>query len=488
MPYTPPPLVATRVRANRPRPLARLVAVAFAALLGTGCAGLAGPDYRRPEAPVKDSWSQPDAATGQAAAAIEPDWWKRFGDPYLDGLVDTALADSIDLRILAARIGVARAGISQAEAAALPTVGALAGVDHFSHTDAADSTRYSLGADASWELDIWGKFKKGVEAQEADFKATEADWRAGYLTLVSEVANTYFRIRQFDELLDQQQVTLDRNRRILDIYEAMRGEGLVPATQVLQQQAEINRLDKEALEFTRLRTVAENGLATLLGKPAGALHVPRARLRQTLQSVAVPAGLPSQLMARRPDVLAAEYRVLQAHNLTGQARLARLPSLSLTGREGTAAFTLGDLFKAGTFGLTSALSFPIFDPGVRARIRVSEAQTKVAEEQYRRAVVTAFEEVENALTNLSNRKAQHVELEQRRARLALVAKQVDAQLAEGMVSQLQVFEVERTLLDAEQQLLTNHWLILADTVALYKALGGGWPAQDLIGRSDTNPQ
>ena len=268
----------------------------------------------------------------------------------------------------------------------------------------------------------------------------------------------------------------------------MNGEGLVPETQVLQQQAEINRLEKESLEFTRLRTVEQNGLATLLGMPADTLQVPKAQLRQTVQPVTVPAGLPSQLLARRPDILAAEFRVLQLHDLAGQARLARLPTISLTGREGTAAFTLGDLFKAGTFGLTSALDFPIFDPNISARIRVSDAQTKVAEEQYRRTVVTAFEEVENALTNLSNRRSQQVELEQRRQKLAVVAAQTDAQLAEGMVSQLQVFEVERTLLDAEQQILTNHWLILADTVALYKALGGGWPAHDVIGRSDADKE
>lgn len=465
----------------------RLFAVALFALLGTGCAGLAGPEYKRPEVPAKASWSQP-ADVARTAGAIEPDWWKRFGDPYLDGLVDKALAGSYDLKILAARIEVSRAAIGQAEAGALPTLGVTGGVDHFSHTQSADSTRYSLAGQANWELDIWGKVKKGVEAQQADFQASEADWRAGYLTLVSDVANAYFRIRQFDELIDQQQQTLDRNRRILAIYQAMNGEGLVPETQVLQQQAEINRLEKESLEFNRLRKVEENGLATLLGMPADTLRVPKAQLRQTVQPVAVPAGLPSQLLARRPDILAAEFRVLQAHDLAGQARLARLPSIALTAQEGTAAFTLGDLFKAGTFGLSSVLNFPIFDPNIRAQIRVSDAQTKVTEEQYRRTVLTAFEEVENALTNLSNRRAQQVELAQRRQKLAIVAAQTDAQLAEGMVSQLQVFEVERTLLDAEQQLLSNHWLILADTVALYKALGGGWPAQDVIGRSDPNKQ
>jgi NodT family efflux transporter outer membrane factor (OMF) lipoprotein len=462
----------------------RIVPSLVLATLCAACGNLAGPEYTRPDAPQKAHWSLGADPSAAAAAAIEPDWWTNFGDPYLDELIDRAISDSLDLRILAARVEVARAGISQAEAGALPTVSAIGGVDRFVHTQAPNTTRTSLAAEASWEIDIWGKIRKGVEAQEAFTKATEADWRAGYLTLVGDVATIYFRIRQFDELSDQHELTLKRNRRILDIYEGMYREGLIPKTQVLQQQAEIDRLENELLEFARLRKVAENGLATLVGTPADTLHVPEAHLRQAVQPVTVPAGLPSQLLARRPDILAAEYRVLEAHDLAGQARLAQLPSISLTGRAGTAAFSLGSLFSGGTFGLTSLLSFPIFDPSLRARIKVADAETKLVEEQYRRTVIGAFEDVENALTNLSNRRQQKQELEERRQKLAIVSDQIDAQLKEGMVSQLEVFEVERTLLDAEQQQLINYWQILTDNVTLYRALGGGWP-REVVGRADS---
>lgn len=465
----------------------QIISGALLAILCTSCANLAGPEYTRPDSPGKQQWSNAGSEESPSSAAIEPDWWRNFGDPELNKLIDRALSESIDIRILAARIEVARAGISQAEAGALPTVSAIGGVDRFTHSQADNTTRYSLGAEASWELDIWGKIRKGVEAQEAEFKATEADWRAGYLTLVTDVAALYFRIRQFDELSDLHMKTLERNQRILLIYDAMYREGLIPKTQLLQQQAEIDRLENELLEFGRLRLVAENGLATLVGTPAGMLEVPRAHLRKATHLVEVPAGLPSQLLARRPDILAAEYRVLQSHNLTGQARLAKLPSLSLTGRAGTAAFTAGDLFRATTTGLTSALSFPIFDPNVRARIKLTEAQTKVDEEVYRRTVLTAFEDVENSLTNLSNRKQQKEKLMQRQEKLNVVSDQIYAQLDEGMVSQLEVFEIERTLLNAEQRLLVNHWLILSDTLTLYKSLGGGWP-DVVVGRSDSSEQ
>lgn len=456
-----------------------VLALAGGLALLAGCAGLGGPEYQRPEVASKDSWSQPAGATVSATDTIQPDWWTGFGDPYLNQMIDRAIAENIDIRILAARTGVAKAGIDQASAGLLPTLTGGAATDTLKVTGSPQSTKYSAGAEASWELDIWGKVRKGVDAQQAEYKASEADWRAGYLTLVSQVGTAYFQIRQFDEQLAQQRETIERSREILAIYQGLFQEGLVPNTQVLQQQAEINRLQNDLLELERLRKLTENSLATLLGAPADTLQVPPAAQRSAVAPLEVPAGLPSDLLARRPDIIAAEYRVLRAYNLEGQARLARLPSVSLTGRAGKAAFSLADLLDTTTLGLSSLLSFPIFDPNVRAQIKVSEAQTQVVEEEYRRTVINAFEEVENALTNLSAHKAQRDELESRRASLATVSAQVYAQLEEGLVSQLEVFEVERTLLDSEQQMLANHWQILTDTITLYKALGGGWPREEV---------
>jgi multidrug efflux system outer membrane protein len=449
--------------------------------LVSGCAGLTGPDYKRPEVASKQSWSEPAGPLISAQDAIQPDWWRGFGDPYLDDLVERAIAGNLDIRILAARTGVAKAGIDQASAGLLPTVEAGAGTDTSKITGSSRTTKYSAGGQASWELDIWGKVRKGVEAQEAEYKASEADWRAGYLTLVSEVGTAYFQIRQFDEQIDQQQGSLGRNRQILDIYQGMLQEGLVPQTQVMQQEAEVNNLQNGLLDLQRQRKLTENSLATLLGMPADTFHVPKAPLSASITPMPVPAGLPSELLTRRPDIVAAEYRVLQAVNLQGQARLAQLPTISLSGRAGVAAFSLGDIMKTTTLGLSSLLSFPVFDPSIRAQIKVSDAQTKVAEEEYRRTVISAFEDVENALTNLAAHKAQKQVLESRREKLASVSDQINAQLREGLVSQLEVFEVERTLLSAEQEMLANHWQILSDTLILYKALGGGWP-KEVVGQ------
>ena len=189
----------------------------------------------------------------------------------------------------------------------------------------------------------------------------------------------------------------------------------------------------------------------------------------------VPAGLPSQLLARRPDIVAAEYRVLAAYNLVGQARLAQLPSISLTARGGTASFALSDLMKSFTFGFMPSINLPMLDPNVRARVKTTEANVGVVENEYGCTVMTAFEEVESALVNVDAHKKQRIELQQQVDQLRVVGSQIAAQAREGIASQLDVFESERSLLTAEQSLLAVHQQILADTVTLYKALGGGWP-------------
>jgi NodT family efflux transporter outer membrane factor (OMF) lipoprotein len=452
-----------------------LCAALCAALL-CSCADFRPPEYRRPDTPAKASF------TGQVSPSetINPEWWKGFGDPYLDGLVAKAIESNFDVKILASRIRVASAEIGEARAGALPTLDAAAGASFEKSTGQKFSKQFNLGTQVNWDIDIWGKVEKGVQAQTAEYRASEADWRAGYLTLVSNVSTTYFQILQLDEQIDQQQQALGKGQQILAINEAMYKNGLVPNTQVLQQRAEINRLSNDLLELRRARSLADNALATLTGVPAGEFKVPPDRhLQSQVRLPAVPAGLPSDLLKRRPDIIAAEYRVLEAYDLVGQAKLAQLPSVSLTGRGGTSSFALTDLLKSFTVGFLPSINIPVLDPSVKARVKTSEAQTEVAEQQYRRTVMAAFEEVENALVNLDSHKKQRTELEQQNEHLKVVAAQVEGQLREGVVSQLEVFEAQRSLLSAQLALLANHQQILSDTVTLYKALGGGWPPVDV---------
>jgi len=439
-----------------------------------GCASVRVPEYKRPEAPAKSTWSRPPAATVAAAEAVSPQWWAQFGDPYLDSLVAKAIAGNVDLKILAARITVAKAQIAEARAGGLPSVDVATGSSLQKTTGQPFSKQFNVGTRVSWDIDIWGQVEKGVQVQAAEFHATEAEWRAGYLQIVADVSIGYFQILQLDEQIDQQQSALAKNEQILGIYENMRSNGLLSDTEVLRQRAENNRLTKDLLELRRSRDVTENALATLLGVPAGEVKIQPDRLQDRVRVPAVPAGLPADLLARRPDVVAAEFRVLEAHDLMGQARLAQLPSVSLTGQGGSASFAVSDLFKAFTFGLMPSINIPALNPGIRAHVKTTEAQIKVAEEDYRRTVIAAFEEVENALVNLDAHRKQREELQKQVDQLQVVSGQTQAQLEIGVVSQLDVFENERSLLAAQLELLASHEQVLSDTVTLYKALGGGW--------------
>jgi NodT family efflux transporter outer membrane factor (OMF) lipoprotein len=450
-----------------------LLSILCAGLL-CGCADVRVAEYQRPDSPTKSSWSRQPESTLSASGTISPQWWTQFGDPYLDSLVAKAVAGNFDLKVLAARIDVANAQIGEARAGALPTVDIGAGANLEKTTGQKFSKQFNLGTQVSWDIDIWGRVNKGVQAQTAEFNATEADWRAGYLQIVSSVSTTYFQILQLDEQIDQQQRALAKNKQILGVYEAMRDNGLLPATQVLRQRAEINRLTKDLLELRRSRQVTENALATLLGVPAGDFKVATGQLQDRVQIPTVPGGLPLELLARRPDIVAAEFRVLESHNLMGQAKLAQLPSVSLTGRGGTASFALGDLLKSFTFGLLPSINFPALNPGIKAAAKTSEKQVTVAEQEYRRTVIAAFEEVENSLVNLDAHRQQRVELQMQVDQLKLVSAQTEVQLKAGVISQLDVFETERSLLAAQLALLASHQQVLSDTVTLYKALGGGW--------------
>jgi NodT family efflux transporter outer membrane factor (OMF) lipoprotein len=433
------------------------------------------PAYQRPDTPAKSAWTHVDRPVS-ASDTVDPQWWKSFEDPYLDALIEKAIAGNVDIKILAARIRIAGAQIGEARAGALPTADLGAGADFEKSSRQRFTKTIDLGSQVNWELDIWGKVEKGVQAQTAEFHASEADWRAGYLTLVAGVSTTYFQILQFDDQIEQARRTLEKNTQVLAIYESMAANGIAPQTEVLRQKAEINGLKNGLIELHRSRDLAENALATLVGLPAGEFKVPIGHLRERTVLPEVPMGLPARLLERRPDVVAAQFRVLESYDEIGAAKLAQLPTISLTGRGGTAAFSLGDLFKAFTFSFLPSINLPMFDPSVKAHIKTTEAQAELVRQQYRQTVFAAFEEVENALVDLDAHKKQRAELEQQNAHLRVVAAQIEAQLKEGVVSQLEVLESERSLAAAELALVANHQQILTDTVKLYKAIGGGWQA------------
>src|ERR1700738_440177 len=224
------------------------IAAGFCAAAFSGCMDLHVPAYQRPDTPQKTSWAHLDRRVS-AADAVDPQWWKAFDDPYLDTLIDKAIAGNIDIKVLAARIRIAGAQIGEVRAGALPSADIGAGADIEKSTHQRATRTYNLGAQVNWDIDIWGKVAKGVEAQKAEYRGSEADWGAGYLTLVAGVSSTYFQILQFDDQIEKEQQTLNKNKQILTIYQSMYAQGLTPQTEVLRQKAELNGLANELLEL-----------------------------------------------------------------------------------------------------------------------------------------------------------------------------------------------------------------------------------------------
>lgn len=453
--------------------------VAVAMLMGAaGCGTIQGPAYERPEVADKPQWSHLEGREITTSEVIQPDWWHGFGDPYLIQLIQRAIDQGMDMRIAALRLD--RAGIqlgkdrfSQTPKIAMSPADSIARGRTDNQKSATTRETESLGAALSWELDLWGKIRKDMQAADARYRATEMDWRGTQLTLIASVAERYFQIRQFDEQIGQQVDSKRQAEQLLDIYYAQHKEGMVPETKIRSQKAEINGLQNRLIELRRGRTESELKLATLLGVPAGELSVPAGSLRDSVRIIEMPEVLPADVLARRPDVLKAEYNVLQAHHLVGKARLARLPTFSLTGAAKTGTSFVSTVINTWTFGLAASWA-GLFDRDLKLDVKLNEADVRIAREEYRKTVLEAYEEVEIALVNLHARRQQIKELEAQVADLQVVRNVQDARLREGLVSQLEVFDTERTLLAAQQEILSMYQLVLTDTVTLYKALGGGW--------------
>jgi NodT family efflux transporter outer membrane factor (OMF) lipoprotein len=433
-----------------------------------------GDPYQKPELPVKKKqWSE----TASPSAIIQKDWWTGFKDPYLNKLVSESITGSYDLKILMGRIEEAGATIKEKEAERLPEV-TVGTNGNFSRTNEGSVESYSAKAGFNWEIDLWGKKKHSAQAVMAEYKASQADYRAGYLKLVSELALAYFRIRQKDEQAGLNRKFLKDNRLILNIYQNQYKEGIIADKKVLRQKAVVSGLKRDLLEVKRQRKILENRITTLLGKPAGEYKVPVRKLHGQIKRVKVPMGLPADLLNRRPDIIAAEYRVLKAHHLIGEAQAARLPSISLTGSGGLASAALSSLLSSWTLGIAPAISLPIFDGGARkARIAINEAKAQIAADQYRKTVMTAFQDVENALVNLANRALQRDVLDEKVADLKKVRRQIHAKLKMGLISQLELMDIENELFTSEKELLQMDRQLLDDKVILFKALGGGWPKE-----------
>lgn len=469
---------------------------------------LLGPEYdrtalRQAGADQKSRWAA-DVGDAGAAPPLDREWWKSFGDPLVNRFVEEALAGNPDLGVRLLRVRDADLQLRRKGANRLPRLNQSGNASYYwrrqeridvvndpifdpeedfqdrleeSTTEISDSEYYNLGLSLSWELDLWGKKKRGYLGAEAGYAESRAQYAGEYLRVVAEIAQTVFDIRKQDkEIHILARLHPDAQQRWAALR-AQHAEGLLPEWRVLRQRVEVDRLAQERSGMVRERQRLTHRLARLVGRNPGALSVPDTAGDPLPAPMAVPAGLPADLLARRPDLIAAEYRVEKAVHRIGETLAARLPTITLTGQAGLANTALPDLLKQWTLGLTPSLSFPVFDGGSRKlQVASAEIQAQIARIQYRNAVLKAFEEVENLLSDIAGREDALDIARAKAAAMERIRSETQEKFQMGLVSQLELLDAEREWLSAKRSLLQVRRSRLDDAISLAKAMGGGWSA------------
>lgn len=450
--------------------------LAAAALLTSACA--VGPDYRRPDTPLPATFAG-EAPADASAAAIAPDWWTLFGDTQLDALVEAALARNTDLLQAVARVEQADALLRETGSALLPSVNGNASGSRsrrFMNEQAQVRTTLGLGLSTAFEIDFWGKLRSATEAARAQALASRHARDVVRLSVAGLTAQAYFALRSLDEqivLVQQTLRTRDENVRVL----GRRVDAGVSSRLDLDQ-AQALRADAavQLRELQRQRALAQSQLGLLSGEPGLALG--EGTLTQTVP--AVPVGLPSELLARRPDVQQAEQQLVATNAQVGVARAAMFPSLSLTGSLGFESAALASLIESGSgiWSLGFGLAVPLFDGGrLAARTDQAWARQREAIAAYQGAVQAAFRDTADALASLrAARESQAEVLERQRANdhaLQLAQLRYDA----GYSAYLELLDAQRSANAARLETVRNRQTQLAATVDLLRALGGGWSAE-----------
>lgn len=456
-------------------PAATVVVAATIAL--AGCA--VGPDYQRPEVTVPMQFRSPVGTEPVAKTT----WWGQFGDPVLDGLVREAVASNQDVAIAAARVeqfyGVWRGTRSQL----FPQVGAeMAG----SRARASESTvspapgrnPYTASqADVflSWEIDLFGRIRRETEAAQADWAGAEEARRGTLVAVVAAVVNGYVTLRDLDRQLAVSRDTLASRSDAFALFEKRYKGGVVSQVEYYQAGSEYAAALRDVPRLEQQVAAQEHALSVLLGRLPG--PVERGLPIEALPLPTIPAGLPSELLERRPDLRQAEQALIAANARIGAAKALYFPTISLTGLYGQAATSLSNLWTgpARAWSYAGSLTVPIFTAGgIGGQVAAAEGGQREALAAYRRAIQVAFQETEDALVGVQRSRdardaqAQQVDMLRTYARLSRL------RYESGYTSYLEVLDSERSLFNAEIQLARAQAETIGQHVALYKALGGDW--------------
>jgi NodT family efflux transporter outer membrane factor (OMF) lipoprotein len=453
----------------------------FGGLLLGACA--VGPDYRAPAPVTPESWQQPSSVAGQSAELAR--WWTTLGDPILDRLVEQAIAGSPTVRQASARVLEARARRGIAAAGRAPSLDASAGANVVDAERGATSTpgndetdeSWSAGLDASWEIDLFGSQRRSVESADAQLGAAEADLRDVLITLLGDVALSYVDVRTAQARLTYAERNLEAQRELTDITRWQSEAGLATSLEVEQANSSYEQTRAAIPSLESALAQAMNRLAVLTGRPPGELNALLAERRPIpVAPLDVAAGVPADVLRRRPDIRAAERRLAAQTAEVGVATAALYPSLSLAGAISLNSARAGDLsdgLRTDRAGLS--LSLPIFNAGaLRQNVRAQNALVDQAAATYESTVLAAYEEVDNALTAWSNEHRRNSSLIAAAASARVASELALMQYNSGLVDFQTVLTADRQLISTEDALAVSNGELTAGLVRLYKALGGGW--------------
>jgi outer membrane protein, multidrug efflux system len=469
-------------RAAFMRRVAHCLAPLFLLALG-GC--LLGPDYVRPKVDTPPSFR---FEYQDAQDVANTQWWQQFQDPVLNELIATALANNLDVKNATARVDEFLGQFVSTRSALFPQVGA--GFDASRQRASRSAAipvpagvgpvynQFQPSVSASWDIDLFGQIRRETEAARANLLGSEQSRRATILTLVASVASSYITLRSLDRQLEIAQDTTESRAESVKVFELRFKGGQMSQMELAQSQSEYEATAATVPQLETQIAQQEDALSVLLGRDPGPIL--RGRVLAALAAPAVPAGLPSDLLDRRPDLQQAEQNLIAQNALIGAAKALYFPSISLTGLFGSVSSRFSNLWsgpaKVWSFG--GAVTVPIFTGGnITGQVHQAEARQQEALFAYEKAIQVAFQQVEDAL----------IALQKSREQLDIQARQVDAlrtylRLARaryegGYTSYIDVLDAERSLFSAELQYTQTQSLTLTSLVNLYMAMGGGWVVQ-----------
>jgi multidrug efflux system outer membrane protein len=481
---------------TRTRTFSLFVFLVFIAGL-TGCA--VGPHYKRPAVDVPGMYRGATAGSPKAEAQPDPDkaeqpqaasaaqslgdekWWEVFQDPQLQGLIRTALKKNYDVRIAATRVLQAQAQLRITRADQLPSVST--GGEIFNERSpkvgavpSYEATQGEVYASASWNLDFWGKYRRATEASRATLLSYQWAQKEVMATLVTDLATAYFQLRELDLELEISKTTLEKRRESLQLTQTLEEHGIDSLSDVREAEQLVYTASTKVTDLERQIAQQENAVSILLGSnPA---DVPRGmKLTEQAQPPEVPAGLPSSLLARRPDILQAEANLIAANAKIGVARAAYFPSISLTGTAGFESSALNSLMtgSAGLWTVAGSLTQPIFQGGrLKANVRYAEAQHEEMLLAYQQTIQSAFKDVSNALIGYRKYREYRLQQEQLVDSANDAARLSHLRFKAGTAAYLEVLTNETNAFSYELELAQARGNELTSLVQLYQALGGGW--------------